>query len=44
MDSTYHKNKIMVLSNDKNTYEQISLQRINKNIDVFHKSYKKLIT
>ena len=33
----------MQLLNDKITYEQISLQTINKNIDVFNKFYKKLI-
>ena len=30
----------MELLNDRNSYEQISLQTINKNIDVLYKSYK----
>ena len=40
MDSTLPNNKIMGLLNDKKTYKQISLQIMNKNINVFNKSNK----
>ena len=40
-DSAHINNKIIELSNDKNMYEQISLQTITKHLDVFSKSYKK---
>ena len=36
MDSTHYNNKIMELLDDKNTYEQISLQSLTKNIDFFN--------
>ena len=35
----YHK-KIMNLLNDQNTYTPTSLKNINKNIEIFDKSYK----
>ena len=41
MDSSLYNNKLMELLNDKNTDKQISLQTINKNIDIFDKSFKK---
>ena len=34
MDLTHYKNKIMESLNDKNTHEQLSLQTIDKNVDV----------
>ena len=40
MDSTHYNNKIMDLLNDEQTNEHISLQTINKNVDIFDKSYK----
>ena len=44
MDSTHYNNKMIRLLHDKNTYEQISLQTVTKNIDIFNKSDKKSIT
>ena len=44
MDSTVYNQKLMDLLDDNNTYEQISLQTITNYINVFNKSYKKLIS
>ena len=40
MDFTRCNHEIMELINDKNTYKQISLDRINKNTDIFNNFHK----
>ena len=44
INSNHYNNKLKELLNGKNTHEQISLATINKNIDIYIKSCKKLIS
>ena len=44
IDSDRYNSKIKELLNDKNTYEQIFLQTINKNTDILISPIKKLTT
>ena len=41
LDTIDYNNKLMNLLNDKNTYIPSSLNTINKNIEIFNKSYRK---
>ena len=44
IDFSVYNQKLMDLLDDNNTYEQIFQESILKNVNDFHKSYKKLVS